>query len=189
MNIEFEATFLNIDKDDIRHRLKQAGAVLIYPEFLMSREVFDPPQEIKGGWLRVRKEFEKTTMSLKVVDGNKIEDQKEIELAVDDFDEAVKFLESIGAKRKSYQETLRELWKVGEVEITIDTWPGLSPLVEIESDDEQKVKETAGLLNFNYNEAHFGSVDVVYEKELGIPPDVINNHMPIITFANPPKKR
>ena len=105
MKTEFEATFLQIDKDEMRRKLKALGAELKYPEFLMKRVVFEPPLHIEGGWIRVRQEFDKVTMSLKVVSGNKIEDQKEAMLEVNDFDEAVLFLNSIGATQKAYQET------------------------------------------------------------------------------------
>jgi hypothetical protein len=37
MNIEYEATFLNADKDEMRERLRHSGTVLIRPEFLMKR--------------------------------------------------------------------------------------------------------------------------------------------------------
>jgi len=187
MEIEFEATYLNIDKDEIRARLKTAGAVLVYPEYLMKRVVFKPPVPIRGGWMRVREEADKITMSLKIVDGEKIEDQKEIQLQIDDFNEGVEFLEMIGAKRKSYQETKRELWKLDEVEITIDTWPGLHPFIEIEGKNIKSVKNASRVLGFDYDEAYFGATDKIYEKEIGIRIDVIDNHYPIITFENPPK--
>lgn len=126
-------------------------------------------------------------MSLKVVVGDKIEDQKEVELQINDYEQGVEFLKSIGAIHKSYQETKRELWRLNNVDITIDTWPGLSPLVEIEGENESLVKQVAEVLGFNYSEAHFGAVDVVYEAELDIPKEIINS-LPIITFENPPKK-
>lgn len=187
METEFEATFLNINKDEIRERLKRAGAVMIYPEYLMKRVVFKTPVPIKGGWMRVREESDKITMSLKIVDGEKVENQREIQLTIDDFDAGVEFLETIGAKRKSYQETKRELWKLNEVEITIDTWPGLHPFVEIEGEDIKSIKKVSEELGFDYGEAYFGAVDRIYEMELGIRLDVIDNHCPLITFENPPK--
>ena len=50
MQIEYEATFTNIDKDDIRQRLKKVGAKLSQPEFLQKRAVFYLPKghEIEG---------------------------------------------------------------------------------------------------------------------------------------------
>lgn len=186
MQVEFEATILKIDKDDVRARLKKAGAVMIYPETLLKRDVFEPPLPIKGGWLRVRREANGITMSLKVVDGDKIENQKEVELHIDNYKQGVEFLLAIGARHKSYQETKRESWHFMDVEITIDTWPGLKPFVEIEGADEVSVKRVVEALGFDYSRAYFGAADIIYEEELGIPPKVINK-LKVITFENPPR--
>jgi len=189
MNIEYEATFTQINKDEMRKKLKQAGAKLIQPEFLMKRNVYQPPIEIKEGWLRVRDEGDKITMCLKQMTGTTITDQKEIEFEINDFKAASKLLESIGCFNKSYQETKRELWQLDGVDISIDTWPGLKPILEIEGQSEKEVKAIAEKLNFNWSKAIFFSADEVYERELGIPRDVINNKTPLITFDNPPKSR
>lgn len=187
MNIEYEATFIDVDKDDIRGRLKEAGATLIKPDFLMKRIVFELPigHEIPGGWLRVRDEGDKTTMSLKIVNGDKIEDQKEICLKIDNFDEGVKFLEAIGAKSKAYQESRRELWILDNVEITIDEWPYLEPYVEVEGKSEQEVRAVSGKLGFDYTQALFCSVDTLYNKKYGVPFDIINHKTRRITFSDP----
>jgi len=187
MNIEYEATFININKDEIRGRLKKAGATLIKPNFLMKRIVFELPtgHEIPGGWLRVRDEGDKTTMSLKVVNGDKIEDQKEIYLKIDNFAEGVKFLESIGARQKAYQESYRELWILDGVEVTIDEWPYLEPYVEVEGKSEKEVKSASEKLEFDYAQALFCSVDTLYNKKYGTPLDIINYKTNRITFDDP----
>lgn len=187
MDIEYEATFINIDKDEIRGRLKKAGATLIKPNFLMKRIVFELPtgHEIPGGWLRVRDEGDKTTMSLKVVNGDKIEDQKEIYLKIDNFTEGVKFLESIGARQKAYQESYRELWILDGVEVTIDEWPYLEPYVEVEGKSEKEVITASEKLGFDYAQALFCSVDTLYNKKYGVPFEVINHRTSRITFSDP----
>ncbi len=186
MQIEFEATFTGIDKDDVRKRLQAAGATLVKKETMMRRSVFNPPIDIPCGWMRVRDEGDAITMSLKIVNGDKIEDQKEIMLTVDDFDRAGEFLSSIGATKKAYQETLREAWTLNGAEITIDTWPGLRPFVEVEAHDETTVRAASELLGFTYADAKFCEVSTIYFEELGIPKEVMKNAMPVITFENPP---
>lgn len=188
MHIEFEATFTGVDKDAMRERLRTAGATRAREEFLMRRTVFNPPIAIPGGWMRVRDEGDRITMSLKVVDGDNIEDQKEVQIVVDDFDQAVAMLEAIGARRKAYQETKRELWVLDGAEVTIDSWPGLRPFVEVEATDEAMVRVVADKLGFDWGDAKFCEVSRVYEEELGIPPDVMKNKMPIITFEQPPQQ-
>jgi len=187
INIEYEATFPNINKDDIRQRLEKAGATLVKPENLMVRSVFELPSghKIEGGWLRVRNENDKITMSLKIVNGDKIEDQKEICLKIDNFEEGVKFLESIGCEPKAYQESKRELWILDEVEITIDEWPYLEPYVEVEGKSEEVVKNVSLKLNFNYNQALFCSVDALYDNKYKVGIDYINNKIKRICFNEP----
>jgi len=185
INIEYEATFPNVEKDEVRGRLKSAGAELVKHEFMQRRHVFRLPSghEIKGGWLRVRDESDKITMSLKIVDGNKIEDQKEICLKVDDYKGAVELLKTIGCEIKAFQESRRELWKLDGCEVTIDEWPFLEPYVEVEGPDEASVKTTSEKLGFDYANAVFGSVDLLYNKKYGWSLDLINNWLPSITFG------
>ncbi|MBI2600348.1 class IV adenylate cyclase [Candidatus Daviesbacteria bacterium] len=189
MDTELEAKFPNIDKNKIRKVLKKAGAKLIKKEFLQRRVVFNLPKnhEIKGGWLRVRDEGDKVTMSLKVVDGDKIENQKEIYLEISSFIQAALLLESIGCQKKAYQETKRELWNLDGVDITIDEWPFLEPFIEIEGKSEEEVKKVSETLGFNFSKALFGAVDKLYNLKYGVSEDVINNHTPEIVFngANP----
>jgi len=187
MAIEYEATFANVNKEEIRTRLKKAGATLIKPEFTQKRVVFNLPagHEIPGGWLRVRDEQDQVTMSLKIINGAKIEDQEEICLKVDSFSEAVDFLTAIGAQRKAYQESRRELWLLDGVEITLDEWPYLEPYVEVEGKSEEAVKKVSAKLNFDYGQALFCCITTLYHNKYGIAEDYINNHIPRMTFDGP----
>ena len=178
MKVEYEATFTNIDKDEIRAKLKAVNAVLIKSEFLQKRVIFDFPagHEIKGGWLRVRDEQDKMTMSLKIVSNTKkITDQKEICLIFDNYQQAVEFLETIGCQRKSYQETKREIWHLGQVEVCIDEWPFLEPYVEVEGKSEAVVKEVTQQLGFDYLLAKFCAADSLYQDKYGLSLDTINH--------------
>jgi len=184
MNIEYEATFENIDKDEYRQKLKDIGAELIYSEFLQTRIAFFLPKsnEIEGGWIRIRKEKDKNTMSIKIIEGPNIQDQKESCLEIDDFDEAKRFLELIGCEQKAYQETKRELWKLDNVEITIDEWPFLEPFIEIEGSSEKEVKAVSEKLGFDYDKAVFGSVAQLYSKKYKVSLEGINDQTPRIVF-------
>jgi len=185
MTIEFEATFPNIEKDQIRETLKKIGATLIKPEFMQRRTVFALPEghEIKGGWLRVRDEGDKITMSLKVIDGDKIEDQKEINVTVDNYENARSLLQLMGCKEKAYQESKRELWSLDDVEITIDEWPFLEPFVEIEGKSEQSVRLMSEKMGFAYDKALFCSVATLYHMKYGVTEEVVNNKTPLLVFG------
>jgi len=189
MKKEIEATYLSVDKENVRKKLRAAGFALQTPEYMMRRKTFDFSRVAPGRnkWGRVRQEADKITMTVKEVRGSGINDTYEIELVVNNFDTACDFFEACNIPAKAYQENMREVWKRDGVEVTIDTWPGLNPFVEIEAETEEVVRKISGELDFNFDEAVFGSIDIVYEKELGIPAATIIK-LPEITFVNPPKK-
>jgi len=187
MNIEYEATFPDINKDEIRAGLKKVGAKLLRSEFLMKRVSFYAPDKGKHKWLRVRDEGDKITMSLKIIGKkNNIEDQKEICLEIDDFNRGISFLESIKCGKKAYQESKREIWDLDGVEICIDEWPFLEPFVEVEGKNEEEVKRASEKLGFDYGQAMFCSVADLYSSKYGISEDIICNHIDRITFDKNP---
>jgi len=189
MKKEIEATYLSVDKEIVRQKLKKAGFSLHTPEYLMRRKTFDFSRVAPGKnkWGRVRQESDKVTMTVKEIRGEGINDTYEVELIVNDFEIATNFFESCNIPAKAFQENMREVWTRDNVEVTIDTWPGLNPFVEIETESEELVRSVSDELKFDFDKAVFGSIDLVYEKELGIPAETIIK-LPEITFVNPPKK-
>lgn len=184
MEIEFEATYSNIDKHEIREKLQVLTAQLIKPEFLQKRSVFHlpPGQEIKGGWLRVRDEAGKITLCLKVIDGDQIEDQKEIELEIDNFQQAELLLLKLGCRKKAFQESKREIWLLNNVEIMIDEWPFLEPFIEVEGKSKAEVESISVKLGLDFKNALFCSVDKLYSLKYGISQERINDQTPEIIF-------
>lgn len=184
INIEYEATFTNINKDTVRQILKKNGAALVKNEYLQRRTVFTLPEDKDSDstWLRVRDEGDRITMSFKIVDGNKIADQKEICVEVSDYNEAVALLKAIGCQEKAYQETKRELWRIGKVEITIDQWPFLEPFVEVEGKSEDKVRQVSEKIGFDWKKAKFCAIGTLYKEKYGLSLDEINNKTPRIIF-------
>jgi adenylate cyclase class 2 len=65
METEYEAKFLDIDKDEVRSRLAAAGTTLERPEFLQKRWVFELPAEKRSqyNFMRVRDEGGTITMT------------------------------------------------------------------------------------------------------------------------------
>lgn len=184
MNIEYEATFTDIDKESVRKRLRAAGAQLVKPEFMQKRLVFNFPAgyDIGGGWIRVRDEGDKITMSIKVVDGTAIENQKELQLEVNSFEAGVNFLKILGCKAKAYQESKREIWELDGVEIMIDEWPFLEPLAEIEGPSKEMVRRVSQKIGFEWSKARFCAVGTFYSEKYGLPEEVVNNQTPRIVF-------
>ena len=186
MKNEIEAQFLDIDKDEIRAKLKQLDAQLIKPEVFMRRTVFYTGEH---SFARVRDEGDKIVMTYKnVSDDHSILGTKEVNIEANDYNDAILFLRGCGLKIKARQETKREIWKLGKVEICIDTWPWLPTFMEIEGPSEKSVWDTAKKLGFTKTEAKYGSVDTTYQCYYGIDTDTVNLHTPEILFDMQPPK-
>lgn len=166
METEIEAKWLDIDKDVVRKKLADIGAVLKYAERKMIRQVYDYPDkrlEKVGGWVRVRNEGNKITLSYKQLNDRTLHGTKEVSVTVENYDATCNFLEAIGLICTSTQETMRESWKIGDTEIEIDSWPWIPSFVEIEAKDENVLFDIAGQLDLDAKQALHGSVEVAYQ--------------------------
>jgi adenylate cyclase class 2 len=185
METEWEATFWPVEKDEVRARLAALGATLIYPERLMRRVNFYPPDMEYAGRarVRVRDEGDRITLSLKENNetGN-MQEQKEVQLRVDNMDNAVLLLESLGCKKKNFQESRRELWKLNGAEVTIDEWPHLEPLVEVEGISEDHVRDVSTTLGFAWESAYFCAINFLYAKHYDIDSKVVSRDVPSLMF-------
>src|SRR3989338_9347065 len=111
MNIEFEATYLDVDKEKFRVILKEKGVKLVRLEYKQKRYNFDLQSLGRGfwEWVRIRDEGDKITMAYKnIPSDSSIEEQKEIEFEISDMEKAVEFLKILGARVTNYSENLRE---------------------------------------------------------------------------------
>ncbi len=188
METEIEAKFLEINVNLVRKKIKSLNAKLIHPERLMVRKVFDYPDERLekvGGWIRVRNECDKITMSYKQLNNRTLHGTKEITLTVDDFDKAYAFLLLIGLKQKAYQETKREKWVLDNCEITIDTWPWIPTFVEIEGPNEESVKDVVKKSGLDWSKAMFGSVETAYQNYFNVTEKEVDNWESITFIPTP----
>lgn len=187
MNTEVEAKFTQINHDLIRNKLKDLKAELMEPMRLMKRVIFESPcLDTKNAFVRVRDEGNKTTVTYKQFDSLSLEGAKEIGIEVSNFDAAVALLNAAGLNHSSLQESKRETWKLGNVEIVLDIWPWLDPYIEIEGPTQESVMKVAGNLNLEWDEAVFGDVMAAYRIQyphLG-PSDTVAN-IPEVRFGDP----
>jgi adenylate cyclase, class 2 len=168
MKHEYEATFLAVDVADLQARLRDLGAVQVFPRTLFTRRIFDSDALEHGAWIRLRSEGARSTLTLKqVTDGTRIDGTTEIETEVADLAAVAETLSRLGLRAASYQESYREEWRRGEIVFDFDTWLDLPTFVEIEGPDEASVRDAAGTLGLDYSRARFGSVDEIYKSEHG----------------------
>lgn len=188
MQKEIEIKFIWINKNEICIKLQELWFNCVTEEFLMKRKTFHPLETTKNEWFRVREESDKTTMTYKCIHSNSLSWTEEVEIVVDSFENASEMLIKSWLKNTSYQENLREIWLLWNVEVCIDTWPWLSPYIEIEAPNESDVMNITDKLGFNFDEWLYGGTEVVYKKELWIDPSELVK-IPEITFKNQPIKK
>jgi len=185
MQTEFECRFTNINIDDMRARLTALGFELAQAEHLLRRKIFSLPNvgEVRR-WLRLREQADGATLTLKLKGAPiNVSAMKEVEVPVGDFALTCELLESSDIVCSAYEENKREKWIKNNIEVCLDTWPGLSPFAEIEADSEDAVRAAAAELGFDWKDAMFGNVMEVYEQN-GI--SMADVHASC-TFENPPK--
>ncbi|MFD3910739.1 class IV adenylate cyclase [Streptomyces sp. NPDC058603] len=185
MKHEYEAKFLAVDVDDLQARLTALGATQAFPRTLLTRKIFENDALEGGAWIRLRDEATRCTLTLKqVTDPTTIDGTTEVETEVSDLHAMAEILRTIGLREVRYQENYREEWRLGEVAFDFDTWPDLPTFIEIEGPDEASVRQAAALLDLDYSEARFGSVDEIYKSESGR--DILAE--PTLLFADAHKK-
>lgn len=187
MHSEIEVKFLDVNFDEVRAKLTELGAECEQPMRLMRRVTIDnTTMKEKNAFLRVRDEGHKVTMTYKQFNDLSIDGAKEVEVVVSDFNATIKLLEQAGLPHGSFQESKRETWRLGGVEIVLDEWPWLKPYAEIEGGSEQQLRATAEQLGFSWDDAVFGDVMVAYRSEyphLG-ERDTVGN-IPSVKFGDP----
>lgn len=167
LKTEIEAKFLDVDAEDIRAQLKVLEAERTSSEILMKRATFDFADRRlneKQGWVRLRDEGTRVTLTYKQENNASLTGMLEAETVVHSYEAADAFLRAIGLEQTSFQESRRETWKLGETEITIDTWPWLPTFVEIEGPTEDTVRSLAQTLGFAFEDALHGGINHVYTE-------------------------
>ena len=83
-------------------------------------------------------------------------------------------LEKLGYKRRSIQENKRIRYILNDVEVDIDTWPGLNTYVEFEGNSESQIKDVFKLLDYKYEDAITDNAQDIY-MSLGYTQEDLNN--------------
>lgn len=170
MNTEIEVKFVDIDIDDVRARPEKVGGKLEQPMRDMKRVLIEEEHHTaENMFIRIRDEGDKTTLCFKrrllPDEATTIDSVHELETTVGDFDTTVKIFQEAGWNYITLQESRRETWRLDDVEVVIDEWPWLQPMIEIEGGSEAAVRAAADKLGFDWQTAVFGSVDVIYHRD------------------------
>ena len=145
MAIEIEGRIPNINPEEVKAKLLAIGAKPL-GFYNFRRYVFDPAIGAPHRWLRLRTDGNKTTLTFKEISNDSFSGTEEWEVEVSDFETTLKILENTGIKHRSYQENTRDEYEYHGAKLSIDHWPKLGYLLEIEVEKEEDIYNNFKLL-------------------------------------------
>lgn len=155
---EYEVKVLDFDVEQVMRVLRESGAEE-KDEVFQRRWVFDIESEnIEFIRLRTDGKTAKLSYKMKILGNTAVGNTEEIETEVSDFDKTAEILKRVPFKDIFYQENKRKVFIYNGIEFSIDHWPKIQPVLEIESSSEEKVSEGLELLNLKDKSA--GDLDV-----------------------------
>ena len=110
MSLEIEAKFMEINVNDLRKKIKENGGKKVHKMVMYKRYVFNLLNKKEKGYIRIRDENGRTTMTVKKYPSDS-KFAQEYEILLDkssSIDDAKELLLAQGYKIKAYQESLRE---------------------------------------------------------------------------------
>ena len=164
MKNEYEITVLDIDVMEIEKKLLEIGAVK-EGEFFQKRNLYNFHEEYRGRFIRLRTNGTKTTLTIKEKSAKKeIGSVKESEVEVSDFEKTDEILNMLGYEHSMYQENKRTIYRLGNIEFDIDSWPMIPTYLEIEGKSKEQVEEMIEKLEIDKNKLSLDKVSEIYKK-------------------------
>lgn len=161
MSQEFETQILEADVMEITNNLRKVGAKE-EDEILQKRWVFYIDE---SSWVRLRQVGKRVEVTYKKRETTGISDTEEVEIVVDSFDESYNLLTKLNFySNKYYQENKRKKFIYDEIEFTLDTWPKIPTILEIEAKSEEKVHEGLKLLKLSGKDIGHEGLNRIYKR-------------------------
>ncbi len=120
-------------------------------------------------WLRLRQTGDKCHLTMKYIYTQNVnyemDEVKEVEIEVDNFEVANALVEEMGYFRKKLVEKRRHSFKLNNCNVELDRWPLINPYIEIEGNSQEEIYETAKMLGFSKDECKVMNTEDVYLLE------------------------
>jgi adenylate cyclase class 2 len=171
-NTEIEVRFLEIDKSALVEKLIKLKANDLGPDKYHEIVFYDRDlswQKEGKRFVRLRQTRNNTFLTYKDHHTLSATGTTEVEIEVNDFNKTKDLLTAIGLIAYREQEKKCHNFKVGDVIVGFDTWPGLPTYVELEGPSEQHLKDLAAKLGLDWEKAVYENAKVVIEKYYNIP--------------------
>jgi adenylate cyclase class 2 len=168
---EIECRFLEIDKESLIKKLRALGAKddgeMMLEEIIIYEK--DTKWQNGMGFLRLRNDGKKISLTYKEHNEHTVDGTYEIELAIDDYKKAELLLEKVGLQPYRHQQKLRHSFHLNGVTFDIDTWPKIPTYVEIEGSSEEDLKKAAESVGFEWKNVDFHNARHIIENKYNIP--------------------
>ncbi len=142
---EVEVKIRNIDKDEIAQRIMAMGAVKVFSGRVIDYRFDTPDRDLsrQGKALRIRQKGKYIYLNVK---GKKksienITGRDEIGVKISNFKVMHRILSELGYIKIFELSKYRTEYRLGDINFDVDEYPGLSPILEIESDSYEKVEK------------------------------------------------
>jgi adenylate cyclase class 2 len=164
---EIEAKFMLPHLADMRHIVLSLGGHLISPRMLERNVRFDDTAgslQSEDKVLRLRQDRNSRLTYKEKLGG--IETRLEIEVEVDDFDQALKLLQSLGFQPMTIYEKYRQVFDLMDASIMMDELP-FGSFVEIEADTLELVQQVAEKLGLSWEKRAQSSYLQLFDRLRG----------------------
>ncbi len=166
---EIELKFLDIGVNEIKEKLEKLGAELIYDSYTESfpflAEGFHSSDSSKK-YLRIRKINEDVKITYKdPAKKSEMTNREEIEISVDNYEEAIKLMEKLGFKKGKIFKKHRIHYELGDIHFELDRLENIPTYLEIETQTEDAMKDICKRLDLNILNGKKGTiVEILPEK-------------------------
>lgn len=159
---EIELKFLDIDVNEIKAKLETLGAKLLYDaqteSYSFLAEGFHS-SDSNMKFLRIRKVNDNVKITYK--DPTKESDmtiREEIEIKVDNYEEAIKLIEKLGFEKGKIFKKHRVHYEYGNIHFELDTIENIPTYLEIETQNEEDMTDICIKLDLDISKGMKGTI-------------------------------
>ena len=159
---EIELKFLNIDVKEIKNKLIELGAERKFGAHTESFPFWADgfhSSDSSMKFLRIRKVNDDVRITFKSPAKNSImTNREEIEVKVDDYEQAIKLLENLGFEKGQMFGKHREHYELGNIHFELDTLKNIPTYLEIETNNEEEMHNICSQLGLEMSNGKKGTI-------------------------------
>ncbi len=163
MQTELEVKILDVNIEGIKLILEKLQASYKWSK-MMKRYVYNFNPIRQWSRVRLRDNWNQTTLTIKEISSDNIDWTKELEIVVDSFEKTHEILKKLWYKEKAYQENRRTSYDLMWVNIEIDERPMIPPYIEIEWNSTQEIEDIVSKLGYSMNQITAINTNKIYLK-------------------------